>query len=197
VEDKKMAKKKGKPKKGSKEETKSQKSKKLAVKEQPNWAQRDMVRSFEEEYDDFRRNIERAMLWPHSRIGSTLLNWPEFYWPKLDWAETRKPLIDIKDTGKELVIEAEMPGIPKENIDIQLTENSIEICGEMKTEEEEDDEGYFHQERRYTTCYRQVPLPSEVVPSRADATLEDGILYITLPKKKTTSREKTFSVKIK
>jgi HSP20 family protein len=189
-----MAKKKGKSKKEGKDE---QKTEKLAVKEQPNWPQKDMIRSFEDEYEDFRRNIERALWWPHSRIGSTLLNWPEFYWPKLDWAETRKPLVDIRDTGEELIIEAEMPGIQKENIDIQLTENSIEICGEMKTEEEEDEEGYFHQERRYTTCYRQVPLPSEVIPDKADATLEDGILYITLPKKKPAPKEKVHSVKIK
>ncbi len=172
-------------------------SEKLAVKGRSNWPQGDRIRSLEDEYEDFIRNIERALLWPRSRIGNTLLNWPEFYWPKLDWAETRKPLVDIRDTGKELVIEAEMPGIPKENIDIQLTEDSIEICGEMKTEEEEKEKGYFHKERRYTTCYRKVPLPSEVIPGKADATLENGILHITLPKKETSPKDKVHSVKIK
>ncbi|UCE36151.1 MAG: Hsp20/alpha crystallin family protein [Thermoplasmata archaeon] len=188
-----MAKNSEKKGKGSKKE---EKSKKLIPREPSRSHSPDKLRSFDQELEEFRRNIDRALWWPRTRIGSTLLNWPDFYLPKLDWAETRQPLIDIKDTGKELVIEAEMPGIPKENIDIQLTENSIEICGEMKSVEEEE-EGYFHQERRFTTCYRNMPLPTEVIPNMADATLEDGILYITLPKKKPISKEKTHSVKVK
>jgi HSP20 family protein len=106
-------------------------------------------------------------------------------------------IMDIKDTGEELLIEAEMPGIPKENIDIQLTENSIEICGEIREEVKKDQEGYIRQERSYTTCQRQMPLPAEIVPDKADATLADGILHIKLPKKKPTPKEKTHTLKVK
>ncbi|UCG68421.1 MAG: Hsp20/alpha crystallin family protein [Thermoplasmata archaeon] len=189
-----MAKKKGKTNKGSKKKTEPEK---LAVRESPKLRTQDMLRSFDEEIETFRRNLERSLWWPQSRIGSTLLAWPEYYWPKLEWTDIKSPLMDIKDTGRELIIEAEMPRIPKENIDIQLTGNSIEICGELKTKEKEEDEGYYRQERSYTTCFRQVPLPGEAIPGKADATLEDGILHIKIPKKKSTPREKVHSVKVK
>jgi HSP20 family protein len=186
-----------KEKKGRKKGTKQEKSEKLAVSETSRWYPGDIMHGLDEEFDAFRRSIGQALWWPRSSIGSSLLAWPEYYWPKLDWAETRQPLMDIKDTGKELVIEAEMPGISKENIDIQLTERSIEICGEVKTEEEGEEEGYYRQERSYSTCYRRIPLPAEVIPNKADARLEDGILHIKIPKKKPTSMEKSHSVKIK
>lgn len=157
----------------------------------------DLMRSFDEEFEEFRRNLELSLWHPTRRRRHALMNWPEFYWPKLEWAETKMPLMDIKDTGKELIIEAEMPSIPKQNIDIQLTENSIEICGEMKTEEKEEKEGYYRQERSYSTCYRQTPLPAEIIPGKADATLENGILHIKLPKKVPTSEVETHTVKIK
>lgn len=192
-----MPKKKGKKGKGKKRDTKPEKPEKLAVREPSRWYPGDIMRGLNEEFDAFRRSIGQALWWPRSTIGSSLLAWPEYYWPKLDWADTRKPLMDIKDTGKELVIEAEMPGISKENIDIQLTERSIEICGEVKTEEEGEEEGYYRQERSYSTCYRRIPLPAEVIPNKADATLEDGILQITLPKKKPTSREEAHKVNVK
>ena len=118
-------------------------------------------------------------------------------WPEIERTWTKQPLMDIKDTGKELVIEAELPGIPKENIDIKLTENSIEICGEVKSEEKEEKEGYYRQERSYSTCYRNIPLPSEVIPNKADAKLEDGVLHIKLPKKKPTTKEKAHKVNVK
>jgi HSP20 family protein len=75
--------------------------------------------------------------------------------------------------------------------------DSIEICGEMKTEEKEEKEGYYRQERSYSTCYRQTPLPAEIIPGKADATLENGILHIKLPKKVPTSEVETHTVKIK
>lgn len=187
-----MAKKKGKKDEGIKKETKSGKPEKLAVKEPALWKPMDIMRSLDEEFEEFRRNIERSLWWP-TRWGAPI--WMR--WPEIDWAATRQPLMDIKDTGNELVIEAEMPGIPKENIDIQLTENSIEICGEVKSEEKEEKKGYYRQERSYSTCYRQMPLPAEIIPSKAEATLEDGILHIKIPKKKPTTKEKAHKVNVK
>jgi HSP20 family protein len=189
--------KKGNKKKGEKVKTKTKKAEQLAVRESSPWNPIDMMRSLDEEFEEFRRNLEMS-LWNHTRRRRhVLMTWPEFYSPKLEWAETKMPLMDIRDTGKELVIEAEMPGIPKENIDIQLTENSIEVCGEVKKEEKEEKEGYYRQERSYSTCYRQMPLPAEIIPSKADATLDKGILKIKLPKKEPTPEFETHTIKVK
>jgi HSP20 family protein len=189
--------KKGRKTKGEKIKTKTKKAEQLAVREPSQWHPWDLMRSLDEEFEEYRRNLERSLWHPARQRRHALLTWPEFYWPKLEWAETKMPLMDIKDTGKELVIEAEMPGIPKENIDIKLTENSIEICGEMKTEEKGEEEGYYRQERSYSTCYRQMLLPSEVIPQKADATLENGILHIKLPKKEPTPEVEAHTVKVK
>jgi HSP20 family protein len=186
-----MAKKKEKKGKERKEETEPEEAAKLAIRE-PYWQPFDIMRSLDEEFEDFRRNIERSLWWPTWWRRPTMMGWPE---AERTW--TKQPLMDIKDTGKELVIEAELPGIPKENIDIKLTENSIEICGEVKSEEKEEKEGYYRQERSYSTCYRQMPLPSEVIPNKADAKLEDGVLHIKLPKKKPTTKEKAHKVNVK
>lgn len=191
-----MTKKKEKTGKASKKEKMPEKSEKIEVQESSSWLPLDIMQSLDEEFDEFRRNIERWLRKRRSRIRSTMLTWPEYYWPKLEWAGIRQPLMDIKDTGKELVIEAEMPGIPKENIEIQLTEKSIEICGGVKSEETEGN-GYHRRERSYSTCYRRVPLPADVIPTKADATLEHGILHIKLLKKKPATKEKVHAVKIK
>lgn len=192
-----MAKKKGKTSKGTKKEKKTEKVKKIAVREPFLWHPTDITRRLDEDFEELRRNIERSFLWPGEWRRPTLMRLPEFRWPEIDWSETRMPLMDIKDTGKELVLEAEMPGIPKENIDIQVTENAIEICGETKTVEKEEEEGYYRHERSYSKCFRQMPLPAEVIPEKADATLKEGILHIKIPKKKPTVKAKGHSIKIK
>jgi HSP20 family protein len=184
--------KKAKKEKENKKKEESDRPEKLAVREPAFWRPRDIMRSLDEDFREFRRDLERSLLWP-TRWGAPI--WMKY--PQIDWSTTKQPLLDIKDTGKEIIIEAEMPGIPKENIEINVTENSIEISGKIKSEEEEEKEGYYRQERSYSTCYRQIPLPADVIPSKVDATLEDGILHIILPKKKPTAKKKGHKVKVK
>jgi len=192
-----MVKKKGKTSKGTKKEKKTEKAEKLIAREPSLWHPLGMARRLDEDLNELRRNIERSFFWSGGLRRPMLFRAPDFHWPEIDWTETRMPLVDIKDTGKELVLEAEMPGIPKENIDIKVTEDSIEICGEVKTVEKEEEEGYYRHERSYSRCFRQMPLPTEVIPEKADATLKEGILHIKIPKKQPTSKEKGHSIKIK
>lgn len=176
----------------AKKESKDEQSDKLAVQRPSMWEPLDLMRNLDAEFDEFRRAIERSIWWPTAWRRPTKARWGE-----PGWLGTRQPILDIRDTGPELVIEAEMPGIPKENIDIQVTESAIEICGEVKTEEKDETKGYVRQERSYSTCYRQVPLPSEVEPAKVDATIKDGILRIRLPKKKPQEGERPHKVDVK
>jgi len=124
----------------------------------------DMDRLFE----DFKSDWENAFLVP--RTFATNL--------------TRQPLIDLTDNGKEYVVKAEVPGLKKENLTIEITENGIEISGETKMEqkEEDKDKGYLRRERRHASFYRSLPLPDAVLTDKAEAELKDGLLTVKLPK---------------
>jgi len=126
-------------------------------------------------FDNFRRNWEGAFMLPQS--FSTEL--------------VRQPLIDLADNGKEYVVKAEVPGLNKDDLKIEITNDSIEISGETKSEEGEEDKkrGYIRKERRYASFYRSLPLPESIVTDKADAELKDGILTVKLPKAAPTERK--------
>jgi len=104
--------------------------------------------------------------------------------------------IDIKEKNDELVIEAEIPGMKKENIEINLTENTLSIRAEKKKKKEEKEEGYLHRERSYFGFKRSLTLPVAVIPEKAKASYEDGILRIRVPKKEKKKEEVGMKVKI-
>lgn len=193
-----MARKKEKGLKITKKEKKDEESEKLAVRE-PRWIWDpwEMMRRFDEEFEDFRRDIERAFWEPSFFSRPRLFRWPRLKFPEIGLREVKEPLVDIRDTGKELVVEAEIPGIPKENIDIELTEDSIKLSGEIERKDEEEREGYYRQEISRSSFYREMSLPEEIIPGKSEAELEDGILKITLPKKTPTEEPKTHKLKVK
>ena len=99
------------------------------------------------------------------------------------------PKVDLKETDKEFVLSAELPGIEKEELEVNITEDSVSIKGERKLEKEEKDEGYYFRESTYGSFQRVVPLPSEVVAEKAKAKLKDGVLMLTLPKSEESKRK--------
>lgn len=96
----------------------------------------------------------------------------------------REPYADIIEKDREIKVVVEMPGVEKQDIKINATENSLEVSAEVKKEEKEEKEGYVRRERRFSKFYRAFTLPAEVDPSKAKATFKNGILEVTLPKKK-------------
>jgi HSP20 family protein len=95
---------------------------------------------------------------------------------------TFTPAFDVSETEKELIIKAEVPGIDKKDININLSDGLLTIKGEKKHEKEEESENYHRVERRYGTFSRTVRLPFEVEVDKVDATYKDGVLKITVPK---------------
>lgn len=102
----------------------------------------------------------------------------------------REPLVDIRDTGKEYQITAELPGVSKDEIEVNLTEDGVELSAEKKTEKEERDEGYILRERGYSSFCRTFRFPDEVNPEEAKATFNHGVLEITIPKKRPVEEKK-------
>lgn len=91
--------------------------------------------------------------------------------------------IDVKDSGDNLVVHAEMPGVSKDEIDISVDGNTLTISAEVSQYDADQEEGkVIHSERYYGAIARSITLPSEVNIDAAAAKYEDGILTLTLPK---------------
>jgi HSP20 family protein len=134
-------------------------------------------------FDDFRTDLE-DLFWT-GPLGFTR-----------GALSTRTPPVDIIDSDKEIIVNAELPGIPKENVDINVTERAIEISAEAEVVKEEKEEGYHYRERSYNRIHRVLPLPSEVIANKAEANLRNGVLEVRIPKK-TTPGKKKHRVKVK
>ena len=96
--------------------------------------------------------------------------------------ESRQPFIDVMETDKEVIATAEMPGLEKQDIKINLTEDRLEISAETKHEEKKEEKGYLYRERRTGSYYRAISLPSPVDPDNSNASYKNGVLEIKMPK---------------
>ena len=94
------------------------------------------------------------------------------------------PAVDIKDEENKLLVITDLPGINKEDIEINLKEDMLEISAKSEKEKEKEEEGYIRKEREYTHFYRAVHLPTSVKEEGSTAKIENGVLTITLPKMK-------------
>ena len=101
---------------------------------------------------------------------------------KLKEFEGMSPAVDMYDKKDEIVVKAEIPGVPKENVKISLSDNTLTIKGEMKKEEEVKEEDYYYAERSYGSFARALSLPAKVKADKIKANFKDGILEIHLPK---------------
>ena len=82
------------------------------------------------------------------------------------------------------MVTIDLPGINKENTEINLKEDMLEISAKTGKEKETEEEGYIHKEREYTGFFRAVCLPTNVEEEGSTAKIENGVLTITLPKMK-------------
>ncbi|MBN2186157.1 MAG: Hsp20/alpha crystallin family protein [Dehalococcoidia bacterium] len=108
--------------------------------------------------------------------------------------EAATPALDIYQTPNEVVVKAVLPGIKPEDVNIDITGDTLTIKGETKAKQEIKRDDYLYQERRYGTFSRSVVLPGGLKPDRAEATMEDGVLALTIPK---AEELKPKSIKVK
>jgi HSP20 family protein len=90
--------------------------------------------------------------------------------------------VEVSDTGAELKVVAELPGVNEADVSVELQGDTLTIKGEKKAEEERKDEGYYLAERRYGAFSRTLPLPCAVEADQVQATFKNGVLAVTLPK---------------
>jgi HSP20 family protein len=102
--------------------------------------------------------------------------------PLVETESAWMPRLDIKRTGHDLSIRAELPGIRPEDVDVEVTDDVLTIRGERRLEEEKKDEGWIIRESSYGSFSRSVSLPEGVDPSTIKADYHDGVLELTVPK---------------
>lgn len=90
------------------------------------------------------------------------------------------PQVEVFERGGQLVVRADLPGLTKDDINVDITDDALTIRGERKSEREENEEDYYRSERSYGSFYRQIPLPEGVNAENANATFRDGVLEITM-----------------
>ena len=118
--------------------------------------------------------------------------------PSHETARAFNPSVDVRDTGKELTVTAELPGLGQEDVEVSLTKNSLTLKGEKKAEREEKGKGVHLTERTYGSFLRTITLPVEINVDKTKASFKNGVLKITLPKTEQVLREtKKISVKSK
>jgi HSP20 family protein len=91
------------------------------------------------------------------------------------------PRIDVAQRNNELVIRADLPGMNKDDVKVDVTEDAIVIQGERRREHEEEKGGVYRSERSYGSFYRAIPLPDGAITDQAKASFKDGVLEITMP----------------
>ena len=102
--------------------------------------------------------------------------------------------IDMYQTDSEVVVKTALPGLKPEEVDITFTDGTVNIKGETKADNKVRREDCFYQEHRYGAFSRHVSLPSGLDTGKAEASLESGILTLTIPK---FEQAKPKSVKVK
>lgn len=107
-----------------------------------------------------------------------------FVRPRREWPSPVEGTLalDMYETEDAVVVKTAVPGVKSDDIDITISGNTLSISGETKVEEEVKEDNYIRRERRYGSFSRSVVLPESVNPDEAEASFEDGILTLSIPK---------------
>ena len=147
-----------------------------------------VLSTFDDLLDDFNRRF-RESIWAPWEL--------EPLEPYVIELQPREAFADLMDAGDKFVVHAEVPGIPKDKIDVTITKDEVEISAEASAEKEEKKKGYVFKERGYSSFFKRIAFPEEVVPEKAESNLKDGVLEVDVPKKTPTPKPKKHKVAVK
>jgi HSP20 family protein len=101
------------------------------------------------------------------------------------------PQVEVFEREGQLVVRADLPGLTKDDVRVEVTDNGVLLEGERRYEHEENQEGVYRSERSYGSFRRLVPLPEGVNAENAEATFKNGVLEITMqaPQQQTRRRQ--------
>lgn len=140
----------------------------------------DMERFFED-FGSFRLSpMLRRDLWP--RVG-------EF--GRAAWV----PAVEVFERDGHFTVRADLPGLKKEEVKVEIVEGALTISGERKDEREERGEGFYRTERAYGSFFRRIPLPEGVRTAEAAATFKNGVLEVKMPSPEPEQKGRNLEIK--
>jgi HSP20 family protein len=114
--------------------------------------------------------------------------------PRGDGDRMIAPLVDVCETDDAFEISAELPGLRKEDVKIQVEDNVLSISGEKRFEQADKTKDFHRLERRYGSFHRSIAFPTAVSADQAEATFRDGVLQVRIPKSE-DAKPRTVSIK--
>jgi HSP20 family protein len=153
---------------------------------EPYWSSR--WPNMDQVFDNFRKDMERSFA-----------SFPSFSYPSMSIPAMPKMVpstCDVIDEGDKLRIKMDVPGVNKNEIDLNVTDNSIEISAKHKEKSEEKKKNFLRRERSEVSYYRALPLSEKVKSDQAKAKLTDGVLDVTIPKITPTAKPKKKSIRV-
>lgn len=129
------------------------------------------MRRFSEEMDRLFGDVGFGSDWLAPVLGRAT-DLPEGMW---------SPQVEVFERDKQLVLRADLPGLTRDDVNVELSDEGITIQGERKSQHTEDREGYYRSERSYGKFYRRIPVPEGVKTDEAKASFNNGVLEITMP----------------
>ncbi|HVO92362.1 MAG TPA: Hsp20/alpha crystallin family protein [Terriglobales bacterium] len=142
--------------------------------------------------DRWERDAQRMM---DQFFGRPFMSWWPERWLRTEPTEIGAPSVDVYVDQGDIVIKAELPGMEKDDIQVQLSNHALTLKGEKKREEKIKDEDYIYSERVYGSFSRTLELPWDVQGEKVKASFKNGVLEIRLSVAE-TAKAKTIKVKI-
>jgi HSP20 family protein len=137
-------------------------------------------------FDSFRSDFD-DLFWP----------WGQKSGPLATINQSRKPPMDVVDLGDHYEMRLEIPGIPKDKVNIEVTPNVVEIKADYDESKEDKGKNWLRRECSSMRFYRALELPEELKTDNVEAELKDGILTVNLPKVEPKPENKAKQVQIK
>ena len=91
------------------------------------------------------------------------------------------PAVEVTERGGKLVVRADLPGLGKNDVKVEVRDDAVCIQGERRQEREEKRKGVYRSERTYGSFYREIPLPEGTDAAQAKASFRNGVLEVTMP----------------
>src|SRR5437868_3427762 len=134
------------------------------------------MRRFSEEMDRLFEDFGMGRGWLTPSFGRDLLPSTLGEFGQSIWS----PQVEMFEREGQLIVRADLPGLTKDDVKVEVADDAITISGERKNENEEKGEGYYRTERSYGSFYRSIPLPEGVNAEDANATFRNGVLEVTM-----------------
>lgn len=148
----------------------------------------DFIDDFDSIFNDFRQSFDNLMR-PYFPV--------EFLpWKMRDVHPVKYAPLDLVDEGDQYKVQVELPGMSKEDVEVNITANRLQIQAQKVSSKENSDPNYLHRERYSSIWRREISFPEEVYPDKGQGTMKDGVLELIIPKREPKTKDKSYPITI-